>query len=72
MGCCGRPNNRGNKGQGGAADYYSQFAYLSGHQRAKQLAQQGSKCSKCDALTMGNPCSICGAKKTEPKGKKEN
>ena len=70
-GCCGRPSNRTNKGRGGAADYYAQYAYLSGHQRAKQLEQQGSKCPKCDAITMGNPCSICGINKTESEETKE-
>jgi len=67
MGCCGRPNNRASKG-GGEAGYYARYAYLSGHQRAKQLELLGSKCSKCDALTMGDPCNICGTKKTEAEG----
>ena len=64
MGCCGRPDNRANKG--GAAGYYERYAYLSSHQRAKQLELSGSKCKTCDALTMGDPCTICGAKKTKP------
>lgn len=64
MGCCGRPDNRANKG--GAAGYYERYAYLSSHQRAQQAELIGSKCSDCDALTMGDPCSICGKKKTTP------
>ena len=73
MGCCGRPNNRASKGGavGGKAEYYARYAYLSGHQRAKQLELVGSKCSTCDALTMGDPCTICGSKKTKPEEAKE-
>ena len=63
MGCCGRPDNRSNKG--GPAAYYERYAYLSSHQRAKQAELVGSKCKSCDALTMGDPCTICGAKKTK-------
>jgi len=62
MGCCGRPDNRANKG-GNAAEYYARYAYLSSHQRAQQAELVGSKCSSCDALTMGDPCTICGTNK---------
>ncbi len=65
-GCCGRPDNRVNKG--GAADYYSRYAYLSSHQRAKQVETAGSKCASCDAITAGDPCTICGITKTKPQG----
>ena len=63
-GCCGRPDNRANKG--GESGYYARYAYLSSHQRAKQAELSGSKCTNCDALTMGDPCTICGANKTKP------
>ncbi len=62
--CCGRPNNRASKD----VNYYNRFAYLSSHQR--ELAQKAGalgKCNYCDALTSGEPCSICG----NPKVKKE-
>ncbi len=62
MGCCGRPDNRVNTK--GPAGYYERYAYLSSHQRAKQAELVGSKCKACDALTMGDPCTVCGAKKT--------
>ncbi len=61
-GCCGRPDNRANKK--GPAGYYERYAYLSSHQRAKQVELSGSKCPTCDALTMGDPCTVCGTKKT--------
>jgi recombinational DNA repair protein RecR len=65
MPCCGKPNNRAKKG---AAEYYARYAYLSSHQRAKQLEIAGSKCKTCDALTAGDPCSICGnSKQSEQK-----
>ena len=63
MPCCGRPDNRATGGEGA---YYERYAYLSSHKRAKQIELAGSKCEKCDALTMGDPCTICGAKKTKP------
>lgn len=68
MGCCGRPDNRQNKG-GTAADYYKKYAYLSNHQReqAEKLIGQIGRCEDCDALTMGDPCTICG----QPKSTKE-
>jgi len=67
MGCCGRPDNRVNKD--GAAGYYQKYAYLSSAQRAKadEIVGKIGKCTSCDALTMGDPCSICG----NPKPKKE-
>jgi recombinational DNA repair protein RecR len=68
MGCCGRPDNRQNKG-GGAAEYYKKYAYLSSHQQeqAEKLIGAIGKCVSCDALTMGDPCTICG----QPKSTKE-
>jgi recombinational DNA repair protein RecR len=60
MGCCGRPNNRANK-VGGAANYYNKYAYLSSHQleQAQKTVGDISKCDNCDALTAGDPCTIC-------------
>ncbi len=60
MTCCGRPNNRAQKGSGGEAGYYARYAYLNSSQRAKEKALVGSKCKECAALTMGDPCSVCG------------
>lgn len=57
MPCCGRPNNRANKDS--AKDYYARYAYLNHHQKEKQLAAVGTKCATCDALTVGDPCSVC-------------
>lgn len=67
MPCCGRPDNRQNKG--GSAEYYKKYAYLSSHQRAEaeKLIGQIGMCASCDALTMGDPCTICG----KPKSPKE-
>ncbi len=66
MGCCGRPDNRQNKG---AKEYYQKYAYLSSHQQeqAEKLMGTIAKCVSCDALTMGDPCVICG----QPKSIKE-
>ena len=66
MGCCGRPDNRQNKG---AKEYYQKYAYLSSHQQeqAEKLMGTIAKCTDCDALTMGDPCTICG----QPKSIKE-
>ena len=63
MGCCGRPDNRQNKG---AKEYYQKYAYLSGHQQeqAQKLMGTIAKCEGCDALTMGDPCVICGQSKS--------
>ena len=67
MGCCGRPDNRANKG--GASGYYERYAYLSSHQRSQQVeAAGGSKCATCDAYTMSDPCAVCGNPKTTPQG----
>ena len=64
MACCGRPNNRANKlDKNDAEAYYERFAYLSSHQKAQQLQLVGSQCTSCAALTVGDPCSVCG----EPK-----
>ena len=63
MACCGRANNRAQKSKAG--DYHSRYAYLSSAQRAKQAAISGSKCNHCAALTMGDPCSVCGNPKTQ-------
>jgi hypothetical protein len=63
MGCCGRPNNRA--GKGGPASYYERYAYHNSHQIAEQIKISGSKCVTCDALTMGDPCSVCGNSKTQ-------
>jgi recombinational DNA repair protein RecR len=67
MGCCGRPDNRANKQ--GAAGYYQKYAYLSTHQRkqAEKVVGQIGRCESCDALTIGDPCTVCG----NPKAKKE-
>lgn len=66
MGCCGRPDNRQNKG---AKEYYQKYAYLSSQQQeqAEKLMGTIAKCESCDALTMGDPCTICG----QPKSIKE-
>lgn len=65
--CCGRPNNRAKNNE---AAYYERYAYLSKEQRARQLELVGSTCATCDALTAGDPCSICGNPKI-PAGKTE-
>ncbi len=66
MPCCGRPNNRANK-EGGAANYYNKYAYHSSHQReqAKKAVGNIGKCESCDALTAGDPCTICGNPKIQ-------
>lgn len=69
MPCCGRPDNRVNKG--GAAGYYERYAYLSSSKRAKQAEIVGSTCKTCAALTMGDPCSVCGGSKTKKEQEKE-
>lgn len=69
MPCCGRPDNRANKG--GPAGYYERYAYLSSSQRAKQAEIVGSTCKTCSALTMGDPCSVCGGLKTKEEQEKE-
>ncbi len=59
--CCGRPNNR--VATQGAADYYSRFPYLTSAQKQKQRTLGVSNCSSCAALTVGDPCAVCGAVK---------
>jgi recombinational DNA repair protein RecR len=66
MGCCGRPNNRRQKSNNNQS-YYDRYAYLNSSQRAKQLQQQGSTCKTCAALTMGDPCAVCGQVKNQDK-----
>lgn len=64
--CCGRPNNRS-----GPAGYYERYAYLSSSKKTKQAEISGSTCKTCSALTMGNPCSVCGGSKTNKEQEKE-
>ena len=68
MGCCGRANNNASKG---AAGYYERYAFLSSPQRAKQLEIAGSSCSTCTAITVGDPCSVCGNPKSQEEEKEE-
>ena len=63
MPCCGRPNNRKQKSSS-QKSYYERYAYLNSHQRAKQQPA-GSTCSNCDAITMGDPCAVCGQVKSQ-------
>jgi hypothetical protein len=66
MACCGRPDNRNKKSQ--QKSYYERYAYLSSHQKQKQLEVDGSKCNSCDALTMCNvdgSCIVCGNPKSQ-------
>ncbi len=65
MPCCGRPNNRKQKSNN--KDYYSRYAYLNSHQKAAQAQQSGSTCTNCAALTMGDPCVVCGQVKNQSK-----
>ncbi len=66
MGCCGRPDNRVQKGN----SYAERYAYMSSHQINTQLGAL-SKCKSCDALTSGDPCTVCGiVKKVEAKEEK--
>lgn len=62
MGCCGKPNNRKKKEQA-QKNYYARYAYLTGQQKQAAGDASVSKCSSCDALTTGNPCSVCKTKK---------
>jgi len=62
-GCCGRPNNRAAK----EGNYYERFAYLSSHQKQVQADTVGTTCPTCDAITLGNPCQVCGNPKDQPK-----
>lgn len=63
--CCGRPNNRQQKNS--AAAYYERYAYLSSSQKEEQAKVAGSKCDTCDALTVGDPCTVCGNPKKSEK-----
>ncbi len=65
MGCCGRADNRVKKSIN--KNYYDRYSYLNSQQRAKQLKQQGSSCKNCAALTMGDPCVVCGQVKNQNK-----
>jgi len=64
MPCCGRANNNANKG---AAGYYERYAFLSSAQKEKQLQIAGNNCVTCSAITVGDPCSVCGNPKNEEK-----
>lgn len=68
MPCCGRTNNRKKKSNN--KSYYDRYAYLNSHQRAKQTQLQGSNCKNCGALTMGDPCAVCGQVKQNKEEKK--
>lgn len=68
MPCCGRANNRNQKSN--QKSYYDRYTYLNSHQRAKQAAQQAGKCKTCNALTMGDPCAVCGQVKQNVKEEK--
>lgn len=65
MPCCGRANNKNQKSN--TKSYYDRYAYLNSHQRAKQVAASGSDCKNCAALTMGDPCAVCGQVKNQSK-----
>ena len=58
MGCCGRPDNRTQKGK----SYAERYAYMSSNQINTQVGTL-SKCVGCDALTSGDPCTVCGVVK---------
>ena len=59
--CCGRPAQT----KGKTNDYYSRYAYMSSGQKQKQLAAVGSQCPTCSALTVGDPCTVCGQEKAK-------
>ncbi len=64
MPCCGRPDSRAKKS--GEAAYYSRYSYLSSSQRARQAqVDPASRCKPCAALTVGDPCTVCGMPKTQ-------
>jgi len=63
MPCCGRPDNRAKKSRD--KSYFEKYAYLSSSQKRLQTQLEGSKCEACDALTVGDPCSVCGKSKTQ-------
>ena len=62
MGCCGRPDSRAVK-----ENYYERFAYLTNQQKRTQAETVGTSCPTCDAITLGEPCSVCGNPKNKPK-----
>lgn len=68
MPCCGRANNRAQKG--GQANYHSRYAYRSSSQIAQLEKIGASRCAKCNAFTVGDPCSVCGQAKA-PKAEQE-
>ena len=68
MGCCGRPNNNANKGEAG---YHSRYAYRSSSQLARLEEIGASRCEKCDAYTVGDPCTVCGGSKEKEEDKEE-
>lgn len=64
--CCGRPDNRAQKGN----SYAERYAYISSHQINTQVGML-TKCTGCDALTASTAdenCVVCGQVK---KGKNE-
>jgi len=65
MPCCGRANNRRQKSVN-KEGYYDRYTYLNSHQRARQQ-QQSSNCKNCAALTVGDPCAVCGQVKNQEK-----
>ncbi len=67
MPCCGRPDNASK----GAAGYYERYAFLSSPQREKQMKIAGSSCTTCTAITVGDPCSVCGNPKPKEEEKEE-
>jgi len=68
MPCCGRPANNG---KGGEAAYHSRYAYRSSSQLARLDEIGASKCKPCDAITVGEPCSVCGNPKQQEEKKEE-
>lgn len=60
--CCGRANNNSKKG---AAGYYERYAFLSSAQKEQQIKIAGNSCSICAAITIGDPCSVCGNPKQD-------
>jgi hypothetical protein len=64
MPCCGRPANNAKKG-GGEAAYHSRYAYRSSSQLARLNEIGASKCVPCSAITVGDPCTVCGNPKKQ-------
>ena len=68
MPCCGRANNRIQKGKNAGAGYHGRYAYRSSSQIAQLEKIGAAMCTTCNAFTVGDPCSVCGqvkAKKME-------